>query len=242
MLKVQSCGKEEVLTRHVKEWVKQRKMFYIRTKMTKQTEEDLKNIDEYNRITNIVRAQGYDEQLAVFLWTMLKYMRNEHWRGACHAACSIMYVALSEMGYHVDLCLGEVRAEAFCFDHSWILLDGRIIDLTAGMILVGGVSVSAPIILNMDIRTDQKYTFQYGIYRSGLDRETEIVRDMPFVEYMDNYPKFKNGLWEVLAQVFPGEIDIRSLREKYMDVERHYICGNTQDMRALHVSEVLQKY
>lgn len=180
---------------------------------------------DYSLITDTVLSQGYDERLSVFLCSMLRYMENEQWRGACHATCSIMYAALSELGYHVQLCLGEVKAATVYFDHSWILLDNKIIDLAAAMILIGGVPVSAPIILDRDIRTNQKYAFQYGIYRSGLDRETEAVRNMPFVEYMDNYPKFKNGLWEVLAQVFPGEIDIESMREKYKDVERKYICN-----------------
>lgn len=182
------------------------------------------HITDYELISSTVHAQSYDEKLSVFLCSMLKYMRNEQWRGACHAACSVMYVALSELGYHVELCLGEVKAESIYFDHSWILLEDKVIDLAVAMILMGGLPVSAPVILNTDVKTGKKCTFQYGTYRSGLDRETEAVRNMPFTEYMDNYPKFKNGLWEVLAQVLPGKVDIEVLREKYKDVKRHYIC------------------
>ncbi len=186
-----------------------------------------KNINEYDQIANTIHAQGYDERLSNFLCSMLSYMQNERWRGACHAACSIMYVALSELGYHVKLCIGEVRAETFCFDHSWILLDGKVIDLAIALTLVGGQPVFAPVILDTDIRTAKKYTLEYGIYRSGLDRETEAMRNMPFVEYMDNYPKVKNGLWGVLAAVFPQKIDIGNLRERYKDVKRDYICINS---------------
>ena len=182
-------------------------------------------INAYVQITDTIRAQGYDEQLSVFLCSMLRYMHNEHWRGACHAACSIMYVALSELGYHVKLCIGEVKAETFYFDHSWVLLDDKIIDLAIAMILIGGLPVSAPIVLDADITTGKKHTLKYGIYKGGLDKETETVRTLSFAEYMDNYPKVKNGLWGVLALVFPKEIDIESLREKYKDVERHYICS-----------------
>ncbi|MDE6388083.1 MAG: hypothetical protein K2L82_09820 [Lachnospiraceae bacterium] len=179
--------------------------------------------DEYDLIRNIVYAQGYDEQLSFFLCSMYRYMQDARWRGGCHAACSIIYVALTELGYHVDLCLGEVKAGALYFDHSWILLDGKIIDIAVAMIPAGRGYASAPIILDTDIGTNQRHKLQYGIYRSGLDEETERVRNMPFVEYMDNYPKVKDGLWGVLKLVFPEKTDIEELREKYKNTQRNYI-------------------
>ena len=64
--------------------------------------------DEYDLIRDIVCTQGYDEQVSSVLCSMLGYMRDSHSIGGCHAACSVIYVALSELGYHVELCLGEV--------------------------------------------------------------------------------------------------------------------------------------
>lgn len=178
---------------------------------------------EHTLIADTIRSQGYDEQLSIFLCSMLNYMQNEHWRGSCHAACSIMYVALSELGYRARLCIGEVKVETFYFDHSWILLDGKVIDLAVATILVGGHSISGPIILDTDIRIAKKHLLQYGVYKSGLDAETIAVKDMRFIEYMDRYPKLKSGLWGVLEAVFPKKTDISILREKYKDVRREYI-------------------
>lgn len=179
--------------------------------------------DEYDLIRNTVYAQGYDEQLSSFLCSMFGYMKDAHWRGGCHAACSVIYVALTELGYHVDLCLGEVKVGALYFDHSWILLDGKTIDLAMAMIPAGRLPVPGVIILDTDIRTNQRHKIQYGIYRSGLDEETERVRQTPFVEYMDNYPKVKDGLWGVLELVFSEKTDIDELREKYKNTKRNYI-------------------
>lgn len=181
--------------------------------------------DENDLIRDILYAQGYDEQLVLFLCAMLGYMRDSHWRGGCHAACSIIYVVLTELGYCADLCLGEVKAGELYFDHSWIMLDGKIVDLAVAMIPAGRLPVSGPVISDTDIWTKQRHKLQYGIYRSGLDRETEKVRNMPFAEYMDNYPKIKNGLWGVLQLVSPIKEDIADLREKYKDTQRHYIRG-----------------
>lgn len=180
---------------------------------------------EYEFIKDIVRAQGYEERLAFVLCRMLGYMRDAHWRGGCHAACSVLYVALTELGYHVELCLGEVKAGMLCFDHSWLLLDGKVIDLAVTMIPAGGSGAWGPVILDTDIGADREQRLCYGIYRGGLDKETENIKDMPFVEYMDNYPKTEDGLWGVLKFIIPEAADIGSLREKYQNTERHYIYG-----------------
>lgn len=179
--------------------------------------------DEYDLIRNIVCTQGYDEQVSSVLCSMLGYMRDSHWIGGCHAACSVIYVALSELGYHVELCLGEVKAGALYFDHSWIMLDSKVIDIAVAMIPAGDFNALGPVILDTNIGTNQRHKLQYGVYRSGLDRETEKVRNMPFVEYMDNYPKAQGGLWGVLQFVFPGAEDIKNLREHYKDTMRHYV-------------------
>lgn len=33
----------------------------------------------------------------------------------------------------------------------------------------------------------------------------------------------KMGLWGVLKKVYPGEVDIDSIKEKYSNVEREYV-------------------
>lgn len=73
---------------------------------------------------------------------MYRYMERKQWRGACHALCAALYVFLSVIGYKNDLCIGEVLGQELYFDHSWISLDDKMIDLAISMTLLGGAPAS----------------------------------------------------------------------------------------------------
>ena len=95
--------------------------------------------------------------------------------GACLATCAVLYVALKELGENVELCIGEVDAGTFAFDHSWILVDEKKIDLAAAITMQGGLPVSGPIVFDRDIRTVQTSDLTYGVYKSGLDSEANMI-------------------------------------------------------------------
>ncbi|WP_046058657.1 lasso peptide biosynthesis protein [Clostridium sp. IBUN13A] len=150
-------------------------------------------------------------------------MKAEHWVGACHATSSVLFVALSELGYNPILCIGEVRYKEILFDHSWIELDGKIIDLALSMALKD-VDVSAPIVLDKDLSTLQKYEGQYGVTDgNGLDFEANSIMKNSFLDYMNGFPGLKNGLWDVVNIILDGKQNIDKLRIKYESVERNYI-------------------
>ena len=111
----------------------------------------------------------------------------------------------------------------FAFDHSWILVDEKKIDLAAAITMQGGLPVSGPIVFDRDIRTGQSSDLTYAVYKSALDSEANMKMNIPFGVYMDNFPDEKNGLWGVLKKVYPGEVDIDSIREIYSNVERRYV-------------------
>ena len=183
------------------------------------------SISEYDLIRAQVKKEGIDEKVGDLFCNLYRYMNEKQWMGACHATCSVLYVGLSELGLNPQLYIGEVATEYFCFDHSWISVDGKIIDLAAAITLQGGMPVSGPIIYDKDIRTNEKYMVRYGIKRSGLDREANIVMQMSFAEYMDSFPAERNGLWGVLQIVYPGIIDIEKIKIKYSTVKREYIAN-----------------
>lgn len=103
------------------------------------------------RIKSAVKEKGYPEDIGNMLANTYRYMERIQWWGACHATCSVLYVSLSEMGYEPNLCIGEVLGQGLYFDHSWMTLDGAIIDLAISMTLSGGAPVSGPIIFGKDI-------------------------------------------------------------------------------------------
>lgn len=179
--------------------------------------------DVYKQIEQIVHDNNYDNKLAQVLCELLKYMKVNQWIGACHATSSVLFVALSELGYSPKLCVGEVRYNGLLFDHSWIELDSKIIDLAISMPLQN-LNISAPIVLDTNAVTLQRYDYEYGVNDGqGLDLEAKNIMEVPFRIYMDSYPKLTNGLWEVANIVLKENFDISKLRSKYKNVERNYI-------------------
>lgn len=180
-------------------------------------------VDDNELIKNIIKKENYDELLGQFICNLYDYMKENQWIGACHATCSIMYVGLCELGYNPQLYIGEVGAPNFIFDHSWIVLDGKIIDLAVAMSLQGGLPVSNPIIFDKDLYSLNLYSLNYGIAGNGLDMQAKIFEQMNFIEYMNLFPNYEDGLWEILKKVYPKEINTENIKHKYNNVEKKYI-------------------
>ena len=136
------------------------------------------------------------------------------------ASCSALYVALSELGYSPKLCIGEMLGQGLYFDHSWIELDGQILDIAISMTLLGGAPVSEPIVFGKNIRSGKEPVIKYGVPGRGIEGETLVVNSLPFIDYMDGFPDEKNGLWGVVQELLGRKVDIPDLREKYKNVER----------------------
>ncbi len=167
-----------------------------------------------------VSANGYDDRISDVLCNLNRYMQRKQWWGACHASCSALYVALSELGYSPKLCIGEMMGQGLYFDHSWIELDGKIIDMAIRMTLLGGVPASEPILFGKNIRNGMEPVIEYGVPGRGIEGESLIVINLPFTDYMNAFPDEKDGLWGVVRELLDTEIDIENLRNKYKDVER----------------------
>lgn len=185
-------------------------------------------LNEYDQIRNVVHQSGYNDEIAETLCQLLRYMKDKNWIGACHATASVLFISLSELGYLPKLCIGEVRDQitGTLFDHSWIELDGKIIDLAVSMTLLGGLSLSAPIVFSQNIATSKEPTCIYGVADGrGLDAQANHTLTTPFQVYMDNYPGEKGGLWGVVRKIMPRKIDILTLRQKYAASPWNYICN-----------------
>ena len=175
-----------------------------------------------------VHNAGYKGDIADVLCNLNEYMKKKQWWGACHASSSALYVALSELGYSPKLCIGEMLGQGLYFDHSWIELNGQILDIAISMTLLGGAPVSEPILFGRDIRSGQPPMIKYGVPGRGIEDETLIVNNLPFVEYMDNFPDEKDGLWGVVQELLGTKVNIPELREKYKGVNRVIVRNETE--------------
>ena len=171
-------------------------------------------------IKKTVNENGYKEDIGNILAAMYLYMKRKKWWGACHATASALYVCLSEIGYTPELCIGEVQGHGLYFDHSWISVDDKIIDLAISMTLLGGSPASEVIVFGRNIKTGLPPLLDYGVPGRGIEDQAKVVMEIPFVQYMDSFPGESDGLWGVVREVLNTEIDIPSLREKYRKTKR----------------------
>ena len=167
-----------------------------------------------------VDTSGYDDRIADALCNLYGYMQKKQWWGACHASSAVLYVAFSELGYNPKLCIGEVLGQNLYFDHSWIELDGEIIDLAISMTLLDGASVSDPVLFGKNIRTGMKPDLQYGFSGRGIENEALIAAKLPFIEYMDAFPDEEYGLWSIVEEVLEKQVNINTLKNKYKNTKR----------------------
>lgn len=173
-----------------------------------------------SQIKEIISINGYKKEMAEIIVKMYEYIKKNQWWGACHACSSVLYVLLSEIGYKPNLCVGEVKYKRYLFDHSWIEIDKKVIDLAISRTLENGSAVSAPIILNIDLETKEKTTIEYGIKEQRFDDETLLLLQLSFNEYMKFFPGNNRGLWGVVETILGKQINIEEFERKYNRTQR----------------------
>ena len=156
------------------------------------------------------------------------FMAEKPFFGGCHALSSALYVTLFELGLSPELCVGECQYPGMPpFDHSWITLNGKIIDLAVYFPLTQQInSMGGPVILGVDAFTNRMPRVEYGI-DSGLPLSNDTLRviNSNFVDYMDNFPLVKGGLWSLVMDMLPptSTVTVNELRTRYSVVERQYV-------------------
>lgn len=177
-------------------------------------------------IRRIAEAQNTSPAAISVFTNLMAYIERKRWRGACHACASALYVALCECGLAPRICIGECRygSHGIPFDHSWIELDGASYDLACAMSLDNGKPICPPVIKGIDVMTGEPTGLRYGIVYRGLDAEGEVVRILPFAEYMDGYPNDPKGLWAIVGICLGNnDVDVDRLRNRYAHVRRAYV-------------------
>jgi len=89
------------------------------------------------KIADVIQVNGLKPLLGDLLYNAYRFIMDMGMAGMCHALSSILYVGISEMGYEPEICIGEVDdpfQRVTRFDHSWILLNGKIIDIYSASI------------------------------------------------------------------------------------------------------------
>lgn len=173
-----------------------------------------------DRINKSVKEHGYDSTMGRVLCNMYDYMEKKQWLGACHAISSVLYVALSETGYKPTLCIGEVTGNDLYFDHSWIMIDGMVIDLAINKTLLNGAPAAGIIIFDQDLDTGLSSCLAYGVPGRGIEGDAKMVSLIPFTVFMNSYPDEEKGLWSIVEKILETTVDVSKMEQKYRDVQR----------------------
>jgi hypothetical protein len=142
-----------------------------------------------------------NERIAKTFFKMLEFIHKKNWDGACHATSAIMYVLLEEQGIDARLYIGECQHGSFAFDHSWIEVNGEVVDAAISLTSIQGMSFP-PVLRNIDLESGEKTKIIYGVHSGrGYDQFTSTVRDLPLFMYMDNFPSHSEGLWGIAMDI-----------------------------------------
>lgn len=179
-------------------------------------------------INEIIENNNYQKEVADVILNLYDYMIKNRWFGACHAISAVLYVALKEMGYNVVTKTGECKLNGeLPFDHSWVEIDGKKIDLAIFMPLNRKIGkYGGPNICDIDVLSMIPHNVLYGINTGlSLHGNTKLVINISLAEYMSNYPNEQNGLWTVLMKIYPykNKLNIDKLRLKYNSVFRNVV-------------------
>lgn len=183
------------------------------------------------RMSTLVLDAGYHENVLNTILAAYDYMRHAKrvgLRGGCHALSSVLYVVFSELGLNTELYVGECQKSGDKpFDHSWITLDQKIVDIAIYMPLQGAIGgISGPVIFDVDTLTMKKVETAYGINTGlAMSKQTIFAMETPFSEYMSKFPYEPGGLWTVVKKVAPLglSLDIQSLDSKYSSTIRNFV-------------------
>lgn len=148
---------------------------------------------------------------------------------------------MSELGLKPQLCIGEVRARAPYFDHSWVELDGEVFDVAVSLPDLSGAGVSGPVFASVDLYYGEATELEFGISDGeGLGEAARV----PFENTLNGYAEAQlreadaePNIWARIAHLAPQvglQCTVPELIAKYGNVRREYRRAGNGDLAQLN--------
>lgn len=132
-----------------------------------------------------------DEQKNLFIQfcdNLLSFMRKNNWYGAYYATTAMMYAFAKKIGIDATPCIGECGQKGFQpFDHSWLVIDGKIYDLAISMPFIEEMA-KGPVYGSIDSRTGKEVDMSYGISYDGLGQQAAYAYSKNLYDYLHDCP------------------------------------------------------
>jgi hypothetical protein len=126
--------------------------------------------------------------------TLLRFVQENQWSGACHAVSAVMHVLLRAQRVDSSLYIWEVGFGHVAFDHSWIEVDNKVYDAAVFTTLIQSVSFP-PVFRGTDLTTMAATELEYGFQSAqGYDPNARMIAQTPVRDYMDAFPNHPKGL------------------------------------------------
>lgn len=153
---------------------------------------------------------------------LLRFIWEHEYAGACHDTSAVLYMLLSELGLSPTLNIGEVRARAGIFDHSWVEVENLVFDAAVCLPQAGGAHVGGPVFADVDLNTNRKTDLRYGIASGqGFGVEALPAVSCNLAEYATIQPEPNS--W-TLTVAFGGRIGLdltfAGVKQKYGSIKR----------------------
>ncbi|MED3795672.1 SEC-C metal-binding domain-containing protein [Niallia alba] len=101
------------------------------------------------------------------------FIAEYNYQGGCHLLSAIMHILLNESGYNSIVKIGEVQIGNYVFDHSWIELDGKVIDVAIMNTMQDGIRFP-PVLLGNSVASGKEINYEYGV-PNNLDEIAQKV-------------------------------------------------------------------
>lgn len=157
-----------------------------------------------------------DQTIKNILLVVFDFIQENQFRGGCHMISAILFILISELGYEPIIKTGEVEANNIIFDHSWLEIDNKVIDLTLMSTLVEDMRLP-PIVMNKSVASGLETTYQYG-KSTNLDEDTQLALSLSIGKYIQDGKACNSYVFlESIARKVGIQIDNTDFfLEKYM--------------------------
>lgn len=171
----------------------------------------------------VILSEGFDKNMSEPLEAVWHFIESHEFRGSCHSTSALLYILLSEQGYDPKIFIGELSFPNYGipFDHSWIEIDGKVIDLAIALPYIEKLD-SDPIVMGRNVRTNKLSDLVYKSESKhpNFDLNSQRRKRQSIYDYLDDAPdELKIEFGKILSDVLP-DVSKSELKEKYSKVYR----------------------
>ncbi|HDR8994456.1 TPA: hypothetical protein QDB01_000333 [Burkholderia vietnamiensis] len=154
---------------------------------------------------------------------MLKFVVGTQYFGGCHDTSALMYMRLLRAGLpkdNVALCIGEVVGPGGPFDHSWVEVNGKVLDVAICAPNESGKFAGGPVFGGIDLGSNTEPKCRFGVSSgSPLEPDAAMVYSMNLREYQKFQVSSGHKPMIKLARDLYG-LDGKALLATYAKVKR----------------------